>query len=119
MGCRSGNLEARHHSQEADAASKHRAEPVAIAKDAQEGRVGKNLALRINPKCIFLTVFPNLSIWDHICPHLQTPVPAQDILISCSPIYQPFPVTIKQENRKNKKPIGIDTSFSLSLPIFY
>lgn len=76
-------LEARHHSQEADADPKHRAEPTPTAENAQEGRVGNSLAIWINPKCIFLTVFPNLSFWDCICPHLQTPVPAQGILISC------------------------------------
>lgn len=114
-----GSPVAGHRSQEADAIPERRAEPVPAAEDAQEGKGGNCLAIRVNPKRISLTVFPNLSSWDRIRPHLQTPVPARNTLISRSPIYQPFPATIKREKRKNKKPIGIDTSFSLSLPLYF
>lgn len=53
--------EAGHRSQGADAVPKRRDEPVPIAEDAQEGRAGNGLAIRINPKCIFLNIFPNPS----------------------------------------------------------
>lgn len=73
-------LEAQHHSQKADAAPE--AEPAPTTEDAQEGRVGSGLAVRIDPKCIFLAVFSTLPFWDSTCPHPQTPTPAQGILIS-------------------------------------